>query len=261
VNKRGISRRECLGAAGAGLVAWVLAPRALGAALPSTMVAIDAGDFQRGTTPGEANILAQTFGYHTSWFGAEVPQSQVEVAAFAIDRFPVTNLEYHAFCVATGARRPRFWNGPNPPFGMLDHPVVDVNRIDAEQYAAWVGKRLPTEFEWEKAARGTQGQLFPWGNEFDPGACCWNSARAPLDMVRTAPVDAHPSGASPYGVMDMAGNAAEWCADGPSPTVGYVKGGCWATEEIVNLRPAARILSGYTINRLSYYGFRCAVSL
>jgi formylglycine-generating enzyme required for sulfatase activity len=237
------------------------ASRSLRAAAQSAMVEIPAGTFRRGTTPGAANLLAQSFGYHLSWFAGEVPQATVEVEAFAIDLCPVTNLEYQEFCVATGHPRPRFWHGPSPPPGMLDHPVVDVNRVDAEQYAAWIGKRLPTELEWEKAARGTQGQMFPWGNEFDPDACCWNPERAPLDVIRTAPVGSHPSGASPYGVMDMAGNVAEWCADGPSAAAGWVKGGCWATEEIVNLRPAARIMSGFTINRLSYYGFRCAVSL
>jgi formylglycine-generating enzyme required for sulfatase activity len=242
-------------------VALLLSPRIVRASAASTMIEIPAGKFRRGTTPGAAQILAGTFGYHLSWFGAELPQTQVEVPDFAIDALPVTNAEYHQFCLATGHARPRFWHGPSPPPAMLDHPVCDVNRLDAAEYAAWVGKRLPTELEWEKAARGTDGQLFPWGNEFNPDACCWNPTRAPLDTIRTAPVGSHPSGASPYGVMDMVGNVAEWCADGPSATVGWVKGGCWATEEIINLRPAARILSGYTINRLSYYGFRCAVSL
>ena len=138
----------------------------------------------------------------------------------------------------------------------MDHPVTSVNRADARAYAAWAGKRLPTEAQWEKAARGENGLIFPWGDEFDPDACQFR--RDPLAPAPgTAPVAAHPKGASSYGVTDMVGNVLEWCEDSPGQGSGFLKGGCFLFEEIVNLRAASRIMSGFDNNPLAFYGFRC----
>lgn len=221
------------------------------------MIVIPAGPFLKGTTPERAEALARAGGYHPSWLIGEVPHQRIELPAFAIDRHPVTNAQYAEFCRATGHRPPGHWNGTDPLPGTLQQPVIVVNRADARAYAAWAGKRLPSEDEWEKAARGEQGLLYPWGNEFDPDACRWNRDRSPHG-AGPAPVGSHPQGASPYGVQDMAGNVAEWCEDGPSPAVGYIKGGCWLTEDPINLRPAARNYSGFDTNAAIYYGFRCA---
>jgi len=135
--------------------------------------------------------------------------------------------------------------------------VTFVNTAAAEAYAASAGKRLPTEAEWEKAARGTDGRLFPWGDEFDPSACRWNPdprSQGP----GTSPVDAQPKGVSPYGVLDTVGNVGEWCADSPGPGAAMIKGGAWCMGEIINLRPAARNMSGFAHNASDFYGFRCA---
>jgi len=219
------------------------------------MILIPGGIFLMGTTVEQVTELAAKYGYHQSWIDHESPQKEVNLSAFLIDQYPVTNQQFHAFCQATGHAPRSYWTGGTPPDRLLDHPVSNINYEDAETYAAWAGKRLPTEAEWEKAARGTEGNMFPWGNVFDETACCWN--RVGDDGLLTDPVDAHPSGASPYGVMDMAGNLFEWCNDGPSPNNAYIKGGSWMTTEVLDLRPAARGNSGRTNNASNFYGFRC----
>jgi formylglycine-generating enzyme required for sulfatase activity len=228
------------------------------------MVRIPAGTFLMGTTWEQAAALAEAHGYHESWITAESPQREIYLPAYLIDRFPVTNREYYLFCRDTGHPPRMHWNDTEPPDKMLEHPVCMVSQEDAKAYAAWAGKRLPTEAEWEKAARGDRGNLFPWGNGFDPAACCWN--RSGRDGVTTDPVDAHPRGASPYGVMDMAGNLFEWCSDGPViqenddravRDTAFLKGGSWISTEILDLRPAAKGNSGHVNNAGSFYGFRC----
>lgn len=242
------------------------------------MVLIPAGVFLMGTSLAETEALASQHGYHPSWLSGEPPQREVDLPDFAIDRYPVTNQQYAEFCQATSHPAPAHWGGSAPPVSILDHPVIYVSRPDAAAYAAWAGKRLPTEAEWEKAARGADGRTFPWGNVFDPDACNWNrndtgegpptpSGLEVLDNdwnvalagenLRTTPVTAYPSGASPYGVMDMIGNAAEWCADPPG-AVAYIKGGSWLTAKIVNLRAAHRLMSGFDTNISPFNGFRCA---
>lgn len=255
------SRREWLKTTGTGCLAYLTVSlwggeETLQGEDPE-MIVIPAGKFLMGTPEKEAERLARTYGYHPSWLSGEVPPREIELPAYAIDKFPVTNRQFAAFCAATGYPPRPHWPGGKPPEPLLDHPVVCVNRADALAYARWAGKRLPTEAEWEKAARGPDGRRFPWGDEFDPEACQWNRDRSPSG-AGTAPVTAHPRGISPYGVWDLVGNVAEWCADGPSPAVAFIKGGCWLTEEVLNLRPAARNMSGFDSNASNFYGFRCA---
>jgi len=220
-------------------------------------ILIEAGTFFMGTSQQEADALASTYGYHPSWLDGEVPQHLIHLSAFAIGEYPVTNEHFALFCAATGHSPPGHWIGGTPPPAILDHPVTRVNQDDAVAYAGWAGMRLPTEAEWEKAARGTNGRRFPWGNAFDPNACHWNEDSSSYGPG-TAPVTAHPSGASPYGVQDMVGNVAEWCADLLSPSTAVLKGGAWITEQIINLRPAARNMSGWRNNHYAFCGFRCA---
>jgi formylglycine-generating enzyme required for sulfatase activity len=135
---------------------------------------------------------------------AEQPYHKVYLDAFYIDKFLITQAEYNE-CVASGKCSA---NDKYAGFTGDRQPVVGVNWYDAKTYCQWAGKRLPTEAEWEKAARGTDGRIFPWGNSIDA-----NRANYGRTAGRTTDVGSYPSGASPYGAMDMAGNVWEWVAD------------------------------------------------
>ena len=145
----------------------------------------------------------------------ELPQHKVFLDAYFIDKHEVSNADYTKFVEATGHRNSIFWD--NPKFNHPDQPVVGVTWGDVSAYAEWIGKRLLTEAEWEKAARGTDGRIWPWGNEFDPTKCNFDDEGkfdGHLDGFATAaPVKSFEQGASPYGVLNMAGNVAEWVAD------------------------------------------------
>jgi serine/threonine protein kinase len=144
----------------------------------------------------------------------------VYLDAFYLDRNPVTNLEFQSFVEVTGyrpAQTDRFLSqlrfGKIPP-GHESHPVTYVSWEDARAYAHWAGKRLPTEAEWEKAARGTDGRKYPWGR-VEPEARHANYGKAKPGPV---PVGSYPRGASPYGILDLAGNVWEWCEDFDDPS-------------------------------------------
>ena len=224
------------------------------------MIVIPAGAFLMGTPPEQAAELARQFGHHPSWLAGEVPQRRVELPAFVIDKYPVTNRRYAAFVKATGARAPFDWVNGEPMGAQLDLPVRFIGRNDARAFAKCAGKRLPTSAEWEKAARGTNGQLYPWGNEFSP-EFCQHDRGGLTPPAGPSSVTAHPRGTSPYGVMDMVGNIAEYCDDQPSASNAYIRGGCWLTASPLNLRCAAVGISGAENNALDYLGFRCAKDL
>lgn len=149
-------------------------------------------------------------------------QEKMETAEFFIDQAPVTNAEYKEFVDATGHDQPQHFRGGTYPEGKADHPVVEVNWFSATAYAAWAGKRLPTNEEWEKAARGTDGRTWPWGNE-------WNIENANVFSGDTTPIGKYsPQGDSPYGCQDMAGNVWEWIGGGqPSQLRAPLRGGDW----------------------------------
>lgn len=143
----------------------------------------------------------------------EIPVHRVYLDAFYIDETPVTNAEYKLFLDANPAYpAPSGWDRAERTFPprRANEPVVTVSWDDANAYAHWADKELPTEAQWEKAARGTEMRLYPWGDEFDPTRCnSWeNTIFDTTDVTLFAP-----RGNSPYGVMDMAGNVWEWCAD------------------------------------------------
>ncbi|MFQ5645701.1 MAG: formylglycine-generating enzyme family protein [bacterium] len=195
----------------------------------------------------------------------EKPVHRVELDSFYLDRFEVTNVQYEKFVKETGHAQARFsgvspWNAPL-------YPVVGVSWNDARDYAAWAGKRLPTEAEWEYAARGTDGREWPWGN-------LWHEKRGNSEEAgtgKTARVGSFPEGASPFGILDMAGNVWEWCLDSydreyyrksplknpagpPSRTDKVLRGGSWGYGK-ENLRSSNRFMDDLD-SRNTMYGFR-----
>jgi formylglycine-generating enzyme required for sulfatase activity len=198
---------------------------------------------------------------------------RVKLAEFYMARYPVTNLLYRAFVTAAGYRPPPYWESSYLLHLLDDHPVVNISWADAGAYCRWLTQetgqlyRLPTEAEWEKAARGTEGQLYPWGDIFDKTRC--NTWEAGLGA--TTPVRTFPTGASPYGVMDMVGNVWEWCqsllapypynaGDGREELASeewrVLRGGSWFDAEW-GVRPARR-LSGRPDQGTRNTGFRVA---
>jgi gamma-glutamyl hercynylcysteine S-oxide synthase len=139
---------------------------------------------------------------------ASHPQHSVYLKAYRIDKYLVTNAQYARFIAATGHRPPSSWKNGKIQQDELMYPVTLVNWYDASAYAKWAGKRLPTEAEWEKAARGTDGRRWPWGNEMDPARL-----NTYYNVGSASNVTAYANGVSPYGVYDMAGNVDEWVED------------------------------------------------
>jgi formylglycine-generating enzyme required for sulfatase activity len=177
------------------------------------MILIPAGEFLMGTSAADAIEMEKGYGWRPKWFADEMPQHRVTLDAYYIDETPVTNAEYKHFLDANPEHpAPSDWDQSqrNCSLGKDDHPVVFVSWSDADAYARWARKRLPTEAEWEKAARGTEGRRFPWGQEFDHRCC--NTSSSGLRST-TAVRQYMEIGDSPYGVIDMAGNVWEWCAD------------------------------------------------
>ena len=232
-------------------------------------VHIPAGEFSMGLDSGDDN---------------EKPMHTVYLDEYWIDQTEVTNAQY-ALCVAAGAcEKPvNLESQPSSLFidkNLADHPVVFVDWNQAKAYCTWVGRTLPTEAEWEKAARGLDGRLYPWGGDFDGtnvNFCdvnCWAPWKISIyddGNATTSPVGTYPAGASPYGALDMAGNAYEWVLDWFSlytgefqnnpigPALGnehVLRGGSWG-DDIHHLRTVLRTDEPSDLRR-DFIGFRCA---
>jgi len=264
------------------------------------LVYVPAGEFTMGSAGSDGDADDD-----------EKPQHKVYLDAYWIDRTEVTNAMFAQFVAAAGYKTDaekagkgyvfnptsKGWEetagadwqhprGPGSDLAGLDaHPVVQVSWNDAAAYCAWAGRRLPTEAEWEKAARGTDGRKFPWGNQTVAGDLL-NFADRNLDVdwadknvddgyQFTAPVGSYPKGASPYGALDMAGNVWEWAADwydekyyASSPVASpkgpdtgqyrVLRGGSWDYDQRF-VRAASRNRNDPE-NRNDLIGFRCARS-
>jgi len=229
---------------------------------PVEMVTIPAGTFIRGSAPGEGRLDEQ-------------PKRKIFVDGFAIDKYEVSNAHYIAFLEETLHKPPFNVYGKGPltsEKGIADLPVVQVTWHDAVDYCFWAGKRLPTEAEWEKAARGNDNRLYPWGDE-PP-----TSERAHFDQewddkntLKT--VDSLPAGQSSSGVFQLAGNVREWTQDwydaeyyahapdknpkGPDTGIlKVIRGGSWRSFD-TDLRVTSRGKGGFAL-KTHGIGFRCA---
>jgi formylglycine-generating enzyme required for sulfatase activity len=166
------------------------------------MILIPAGEFLMGSNPQQDELA----------YDEELPQHRLWLPDYYLAKTPVTHAQYRAFVLATGCEAPLSWTNRTPRHGEEDHPVMCVSWYDAMAYCQWLsevtGRRysLPSEAEWEKGARGANGRLYPWGNQWDAARC--NSRENGIDT--TTSVYAYPQGASPYDVLDMAGNVWEW---------------------------------------------------
>jgi len=176
------------------------------------MLLVPGGPFLRGMRLEDAAAVAREYDLPLSWLAKACPQQEIELDPFEIARFPVTQLEWSAFLARSrSAERPRGWESGRPPRGRENHPVHGVSHEAMGAYCDWLSRetglryRLPTEAEWEKAARGPGGRAYPWGEAFDPR--CANTREAGLG--ETTPVGVFPDGVSPYGVLDLAGNVEE----------------------------------------------------
>jgi formylglycine-generating enzyme required for sulfatase activity len=232
------------------------------------MVHVPEGEFFMGSNEDELTEIKRVYGKRGGiegyLFEKEKPKRRVFVKSFYIDKYEVTNAQYKKFIDATGHPAPSGWNGGKYPPGKANNPVLYVSWYDAKSYAKWAGKRLPTEEEWEKAARGTDGRIYPWGNKYDPAltstaeAIVENIQEGICNVTTGNPVGTAKGDVSPYGAHDMGGNVREWTDSffmaGKEDKV--VKGGSW-----VDLSPKARCASRDGINPKGVshiIGFRCA---
>lgn len=227
---------------------------------PNPMVLIPAGNFIMGSDTRMPD---------------EGPQHTVYLKDYYIDVYEVTNAQYKKFIDATHRRSPSHFRNRTYPPGKGEHPVTEVTWYDADAYCTWAGKRLPTAAEWEKAARGTDGRAFPWGDDFDPMKANtpqrWELLHQQGD---TMPVGSFPEGVSPYGLYDTSGNVWEWTSSWytaypgnqhPSENYGetykQLKGGSWWDCSFYKCGISAPVFNRSFFIRGTHnksFGFRCA---
>ncbi|WP_282010335.1 formylglycine-generating enzyme family protein [Nitrospina watsonii] len=232
----------------------------------SDMVSVPTGDFTMGSSEEDIQWAAKTFFSESlDYYRDETPAHTVHLEAYEIDKHEVTIQAYQTFMQTTGHVAPKYMD--EKKFNQPTQPVVGVNWQDAHDFCQWAGKRLPTEAEWEKAARGTDRRHYPWGR--DPVETFAN-VRGTKDGFRyTAPGGSFPRNKSPYGAFDMAGNVWEWTADWYQPYPGnmtgndlygqtfrVMRGGSWFS----NMDLARTAVRGKLTpdQRQNYIGFRCA---
>jgi formylglycine-generating enzyme required for sulfatase activity len=219
------------------------------------MIYIQAGTYVVGSSQAEIQQVSTKWNAKADMFTDELDKKQVTVPGFYIDAYEVTNAQYYEFVKATRYPPPPHWNDRFYPAGAEAQPVVFVTWEDAAAYAQWAGKRLPTAEEWEIAARGRDGRLFPWGTSYANQQVNLNYAESGL-----APVGSSPEDVSDIGVYDLGGNVMEWTMTQYSDKNDFfvVKGGSWVSEPFV--ARGANKTPSHVEYRLDHLGFRCVKS-
>ena len=167
--------------------------------VPENMALVNAGGFTRGIDKTRNDV-----------FDDEAPAKMIYLSSYYIDKFEVSNSKYTEFIIATDHPAPAYWDYRK--LNQPSQPVTGVNWFDADTYCHWANKRLPTEAEWEKAARGPAGSIYPWGNKIEYSKANFAKGKSGQKYI-TDSVDAHPDGISYYGAYNMAGNVFEWVQD------------------------------------------------
>lgn len=235
----------------------------------SNMVMIPAGEFEMGITEDDARKIVEANPNFADyeWFRDEMPKHKVWVDAFHIDKYEVTRRQFQEFVTKSGYAPEGDWKQYYTD-GQDDYPVIGVTWADANAYCKWVGKRLPTEAEWEKAAKGGKDYLYPWGNEIATG-----HENCQTEALR--PVGSFP--ANEYGIYDLGGNAMEFCSDwwnenyyrtspyknpkGPKQGKFHVvKGGAWFVNCNFYSHTSHREDDKRVESSIDVEGFRCAYS-
>jgi formylglycine-generating enzyme required for sulfatase activity len=255
-----------------------------------TLVYIPEGQFIMGSDADDAKSECSkyTLNCSSTWFSNEEPPHQVFLDAFWIDSTEITNAMY-AECVNDGICTPPYSYGSfsrDSYFGdsaFDNFPVIEVTWNDANNYCSWARRRLPTEAEWEKSARGTDTLIYPWGNAFDGTYLNFCDINCFISFKfrswddgygDTAPVGSYPTGASPFGLLDLAGNVSEWVDDwydaypggnaNPNSAFGrnyrVTRGGSWFELTPYSMRTTARGFGSRPDQTSSGIGFRCAMS-
>jgi formylglycine-generating enzyme required for sulfatase activity len=238
------------------------------------MVYVPAGEFEMGASADQGyEMCPQGYGCERYWFEDEEPIHTVYLDDYWIDKYEVTNAQY-ALCVQAGdCYQPLGSDYGSSEY--VDQPVINVSWYDAEVYCGWAGRRLPTEAEWEKAARGEDGRTYPWGEGINCGLTNYKKDVNDYCVGSTTQVGSYQDGVSPYGVLDMAGNVMEWVGDwydedyyGSSPYENPMgpssgryrdlRGGSWAGKERY-VRSAYRYRYYPDFTRYNI-GFRCVTS-
>ena len=227
-----------------------LPPRIVSPYDQSEMVLVPAGEFTFGIDEAELIQIFALDGKTNPIFATEVPTKTVFLDNYYIDVYPVTNAQYAEFLEETGHRRPFLWRKDawNDPM----QPVVGLGWDDARTYAAWAGKQLPDEEQWEKAARGTDRRWWPWGDDFHAGYV--NSRE--LQIGGTTDVKRFPKGMSPYGCYDMSGNVWEMCEGAWIQDMPLMKGGCFLGRATF-VRTTCRWSPEDPADGAHWLGFRC----
>ena len=244
---------------------------------PAGMIRVPAGDFLfdvHGIMIEGGNDVGVDVQYPWEDSPRRFHHHPVHINSFYIDKYPITNVEFEEFLNSTHYRPKddhnflRDWKNGTYPAGWGDKPVTWVSLEDARAYAQWAGKRLPHEWEWQYAAQGTDGRLYPWGGEWDASAV--PKATDGRDLPPAADVNAHPKGASPFGVMDMAGNVWQWTDEyqDEHTRAAILRGGShyrpggslWYFPEAYRLNEHGKLLlMAPSIDRSGTVGFRCVV--